>query len=115
MKITIYELLGLIKEGKAPKKIKVTGRIYEYDESYDFYYTKANKGNYRVSLGGMEDEINLIANAFNDNVEILDEEDEFIDIEEITQECFDNWTCAKHINYLIKNQKKIITTLKENK
>lgn len=115
MKITIYELLGLIKDGKAPKKIKVTGRIYEYDEKYDFYYTKSNKANYSVSLGGMEDEINLVANAFNDNVEILDEEDEFIDIEEIKNEREElewNETSPQYkINQLIKNQKKIIERL----
>ena len=28
MKITIYELLGLVKDGKAPKKIKYNGDIY---------------------------------------------------------------------------------------
>ena len=28
MKITIYELLGLIKDGKAPKKIKYENREY---------------------------------------------------------------------------------------
>ncbi len=32
MKITIYELLGLVKEGKAPKKIKGGNKIYIYDE-----------------------------------------------------------------------------------
>ena len=30
MKITIYELLGLIKEGKAPKKIDYYGDIYVF-------------------------------------------------------------------------------------
>ena len=30
MKITMYELLGLIKDGKAPKKIKFCGNIYEW-------------------------------------------------------------------------------------
>lgn len=29
MKITMYELLGLIKDRKAPKKIKFCGNIYE--------------------------------------------------------------------------------------
>lgn len=38
MKITIYELLGLVKDGKAPKKIKYDGTIYEYSENNDFYY-----------------------------------------------------------------------------
>ncbi len=73
MKITMYELLGLIKDGKAPKKIKVTGRIYEFDKDYDMYYTKKKDRSYSVALGGLEDEINLIANAFNENVEIIEE------------------------------------------
>ena len=34
MKITIYELLGLIKDGKAPKKIKVYDEIFEYQDTY---------------------------------------------------------------------------------
>ena len=73
MKITMYELLGLIKDGKAPKKIKVTGRIYEFDKDYGMYYTKEKDRSYSVALGGLEDEINLIANAFNENVEIIEE------------------------------------------
>ena len=67
MKITMYELLKLVKDGKAPKKIKVTGRIYEFDKDYDMYYTKEKDRSYSVALGGLEDEINLIANAFNEN------------------------------------------------
>ena len=31
MKITMYELLGLVKDGKAPKKIKFRNEIYEYE------------------------------------------------------------------------------------
>ena len=38
MKITIYELLGLIKDRKAPEKIRYDGTIYEYSENDDFYY-----------------------------------------------------------------------------
>ena len=85
MKITMYELLGLIKNGKAPKKIKVTGRIYEFDKDYDMYYTKEKDRSYSVALGGLEDEINLIANAFNENVEII-EEDKKIEKLDIKQE-----------------------------
>ena len=36
MKITMYELLGLVKDGKAPKKIKVRNEIYEYKSNNDF-------------------------------------------------------------------------------
>ena len=75
MKITVYELLELVKDGKAPKKIKVTGTIYDFDEEYGFYFTKTKNG--RVALGGKLNEINLIYN-FNseNNVEILEEEKE---------------------------------------
>ena len=38
MKITIYELFGLIKEGKVPEKIKYAGTIYEYHESDNRYH-----------------------------------------------------------------------------
>lgn len=75
MKITIYELLGMIIDGIAPKKIKVTGTIYDFDEEYGFYFTKTKTG--RVALGGKLDEINLIYNFNNeDNVEIIEEPQE---------------------------------------
>ena len=32
-KITMYELIGLVKEGKAPKKIEYNGNIWEYTGS----------------------------------------------------------------------------------
>lgn len=32
MKITVYELLGLVKDDKAPKKIKYDGKIYEFKD-----------------------------------------------------------------------------------
>lgn len=73
MKITIYELLGLVKAGKAPKRIKVTGTIYNFDEEFGFYFTNTKNG--KVALGGKLNEINLIYN-FNseNNVEILEEQ-----------------------------------------
>lgn len=37
MKITIYELLGLVKDGKAPKKIKYDDKIWDYrNDSQDY-------------------------------------------------------------------------------
>ena len=52
MKITFYELLGLVKDGKAPKKIKIGNIELEYDEEwrtiFDFpNYEVSNKGNIR--------------------------------------------------------------------
>lgn len=37
MKTTIYELLGMIKDGKAPKKIMFDDYIYQFDNNYENY------------------------------------------------------------------------------
>ena len=42
MKIDIYTLLGLIKDGKAPKKIKYKNNIYEYDGEIQNYCSPIN-------------------------------------------------------------------------
>ena len=70
MKITMYELLGLLKDGKAPKKIKFCGNIYEWED--DWYLTKEK--NYKVCLGGKEEDYNILINAFNENVEIIEDQ-----------------------------------------
>ena len=38
MKVTIYELLGMVKDGKAPKKIKYKNEILYYDDETLNYY-----------------------------------------------------------------------------
>jgi len=100
MKITIYELLGMIIDGKAPKKIKVTGTIYDFDEEYGFYFTKEKDG--RVALGGKLNEINLIYNFNNENnVEIIEENKKELH--------------ANNIEFNINNDKRdCIITLDEN-
>ena len=64
MKITIYELLGMVKDGKAPKIIKSEGHYYKYNElekdyyegmGYDYEYLLAN-----TSVKGLDDEIEII-------------------------------------------------------
>lgn len=76
MKITIYELLGLIKDGKAPKKIKLRNEIYEY---------KNNIENGFIDYVGTEKETNIefylssyignnyISDIFTNEVEIIEE------------------------------------------
>lgn len=44
MKITLYELLGLIKDNKAPKKIIYKNVTLEYDKENDDYYRYYGKG-----------------------------------------------------------------------
>lgn len=42
MKITIYELLGLVKDDDAPRKIKYKNNIYEYDGETQNYCRPIN-------------------------------------------------------------------------
>ena len=114
MKITMYELLGLIKDGKAPKKIKVTGRIYEFDKDYDMYYTKKKDRSYSVALGGLEDEINLIANAFNENVEIIEEDKKIEKISWSEKESLaGNLVASKKQEILARRTEKLKSSLNE--
>lgn len=121
MKITIYELLGLVKDGKAPKKIKLRNEIYEY---------KSNIENNFIDYVGTEKETsavfylssyignNYIDDIFTDEVEIIEEPKkiEYEQIEELT--CNEYDFEKKTINSLIKNQRKLIdevNKLKEGK
>ena len=78
MKITMYELLGLIKDDKAPEKIKFRNEIYEYEnnikdsfidyvgiekETNEIFYLSSYIGN------------NYISDIFTDKVEIIDDEE----------------------------------------
>lgn len=78
MKITMYELLGLVKDGKAPKKIKYDGDIYflESDEIFEFFayktidYNKFNTDGERLGKALFLD--NHYMHLY-DEVEILEE------------------------------------------
>ena len=67
MKITVHELLGMIKDGKAPKKIKYDDRIW----------VKNSKNNdYTDSFGNEFFDSYLILVIIDDIVEILDKIEE---------------------------------------
>ena len=70
MKITMYELLGLVKDGKAPKKIKYDGQEYKITkvllEDNNYYFNYINED--------MECILPINTNHLNDEVEILEEE-----------------------------------------
>ena len=73
MKITIYELLGLIKEGKAPNKIK-------YD-NYEWYFTELDYSNHKLQQCLFCDYIEnrcYLYECLNDEVEIIEEEKEIL-------------------------------------
>lgn len=112
--ITMFELLKLIKDGMAPKKIiirlPINDKIYEFDEKRKWYF-----------IGGT---IPLIIDNITDLyliLNILDKDDEFEDIEEynLTPDDWSTPTQAdmeiqKRMNVIIRNQKKIIERLKED-
>ena len=126
MEITIYELIGLIKDDKAPKKIKIDGCVFYFNSYY-------------ISLENayLDDEATawykIIDITFDKDVEILPEEnDEWEDIEELDtyhqlDECifidkyYGNITgnlvdevIADKVNQLIENQKYLKERLEIN-
>lgn len=108
--ITIYELLGLVKNGKAPKKIKVGNIELKYNEGCEDYYRYYGTGLFEYKFRNCK-------NFLNDEVEIIEEPKkiEYEQIEELT--CNDYDFEKKTINSLIKNQRKLINeinNIKEN-
>ena len=75
MKITMYELLGLVKDGKAPKKIKFRNEIYEYinniEDSIIDYEGIEKETSERFYLSSHIGK-NYISDIFTDEVEIID-------------------------------------------
>lgn len=111
MKITIYELLGLVKDVKAPKKIAYNSVILEYAEGNEDYYSYYGRGLFEYKFTTCND-------FLNDEVEIIEEPKkiEYEQIEELT--CNEYDFEKKTINSLIKNQRKLIdevNKLKEGK
>lgn len=72
--ITVYELLGMIKDGNIPKKVKWNYHIYIYDEQYDDYFEET------TGLFQNEMDNGMLFKCLNDEIEIIEEEK---DIEEI--------------------------------
>ena len=68
MKITMYELLGMVKDGKAPKKVKYKNKLYFLQHYCNGEIDYTNEDNL--------DEIYHLFNEakVNDTVEIIEEE-----------------------------------------
>lgn len=71
MKITIYELLGMVKAGKIPERIKYDDYEYRYHDKEHGYC----RGSYDCNYICLDSEYYLF-DILNDEVEILDDEDE---------------------------------------
>lgn len=113
MKITIYELLGLIKDGKAPKKILLNGIEFEY-QGDDYLYKDEDKKEHWLFSTSYTDKYIWLENFLNDEVEVIEETKK---IEKLPKDITDNAcatrdqrTIANKINELIDE----INNLKEN-
>ena len=72
MKITMYELLGLIKDGKAPKKILLNGIVFEY-QGDDYLYKDEDKKEHWLFSAGYTDKYMWLENFLKAEVEIIEE------------------------------------------
>ena len=119
--ITIYELMGLIKDDEAPKKIKIDNEIYTYKKDYehaDYFVKDSNielNYNYYVEYNKLNEKIVEILPEENDKWEDIEELNNNFTFEDTICELTDNdykISClSKKINKLIKNQQKIIEKL----
>ena len=82
MKITIYKLLGLVKDDKAPQKIKYEYSIYELIPERNNYYCKNDMRWFTNEINSLE--------VLNNEVEIIEEPKE---IKKLPKEITDN-ACA---------------------
>ena len=69
MKITMYELLGMVKDGKAPKEIIYNGYNYLYHTDRKSYYRSVVGSNWIALTTDFS-----ICTILNNEVEILEEE-----------------------------------------
>ena len=115
----IIDLLNKIANGEeVPNRIKLDNYEFQYNKTYEQYHNK-----YETNL--LEHISDYNYSGLNDEVEILDEEDEFIDIEEfksfitnvgaVNESNIEEYIhiLFKQQTALINNQKKIINKLKE--
>ena len=102
MTITVYELLGLIKNGKAPKKIEYKGDTYIY--SGDDYSINDNREDWLITKYDY-----FLTNFLTEEVEILEEDKPIIEKIEINKYNFHNTNHSK----LLKNQQMLETKLNE--
>lgn len=69
--INVYELLGLVKDRKAPKKIKYEDIMWEYDLQENEYIAKED-GDYWLFQDYFPNNLNFL-DCLKDKVEILEE------------------------------------------
>ena len=99
MKITIYELLGLVKDGKAPKKILLNGIVFEY-QGDDYLYKDEDKKEHWLFSASYTDKYMWLENFLKAEVEIIEEPKK---IEKLPKNITDN-ACATRDQRTIANK-----------
>ena len=67
MKITLYELLGLIKDYNAPKKVEYEDTIYELDKNImNYWYEKGRSYLFDGCLSHLNDKVTIIPTILDD-------------------------------------------------
>ena len=101
--ISVYELLGLIKDGKAPKMIKYKDNNYIFT-GYDYHciLTNIEKGfvEYRLIKNYIQD----LQSILNEKVEILEEDKPIIEKLNIDREPLRGREVPRAIDYLLEGR-----------
>ena len=94
--INVYELLGLIKDGKAPRIIRIfEDLIYVFDEIENFYYNNGSSL-YRMFYN--------LGNALEEKVEILEEDKPIIEKLNLDREPLRGREVPRAIDYLLEGR-----------
>lgn len=114
MKITLYELLGLIKDRKAPKKVLIDDTVYYLLQDKEIYIYSRNDHDIRDWERFIDHSINITM-CLNDEVLILENNNEAEIIEEEKEiEELDLGEARPNGEYIISiNDKKIQDKINE--
>ena len=110
-KITIYELLELIKENKAPEKIKVNGFTYKIscDEDRLDYIGKGNGGKYLSDYIRDILEYNFLGDILAIKIEMIEENKGIEKLKIKDGEIVGNWENGSHYNYTLSAPQTVLT------
>ena len=117
MKITMYELLELIKDGKAPEKIKFRNEIYEYknctEDNFIDYIGIEKETDVRFYLSSQIGN-GYINDIFTDEVEIIEEPKKIEKISWREKESLSgNFTASEKQEVLARRTEKLKSSLNE--
>lgn len=106
-KITIYELLGLIKDNKIAKKIKYDGKIYEFKEIEEGTGYVYESGIIKKWLSNIIEIDNI--KHLNNKVEIIEESKEIEKLKIKDNKIVGNWENGSGYCYTLSAPQAVLT------